>query len=209
MPSFKDAASDGDLWDLGHFVAWMARKPIWQMTAEEVSAHYRREAAAAQADPVARGEYVVRTRLCAVCHSPLDEEGRILPGLTMAGGQVVRIGPYGDFATPNLTSDKETGIGAYTDGELEAAITRGEKRDGSRMLPFPMDWPAYSALSPTDLDAVVAYLRSIAPVRNLVPPPDRPSLPVYLWGKFRMLILGHDLPLIFLPGNAGSAGEPS
>ncbi len=77
------------------------------------------------------------------------------------------------------------------------------------MLPFPMDWPAYSALSQTDLDGVIAYLRSIPPVRNLVPPPSRPALPVYLWGKFRMLILGQDLPMIFLPGNAGSAGAPS
>jgi hypothetical protein len=56
---------------------------------------------------------------------------------------------------------------------------------------------------------VIAYLRSIPPVRNLVPPPSRPALPVYLWGKFRMLILGQDLPMIFLPGNAGAAGAPS
>jgi cytochrome c oxidase cbb3-type subunit 2 len=209
MPSFKDAASDGEMWDLAYFVASLARKPLWEMSAEEVSAHYAREAKEAGADPVRRGEYVVETRLCAVCHSPLDADGRILPGLKMAGGQTIRIGPYGDYPTSNLTSDKETGIGAYTDEELEAAITRGQMRDGSRMLPFPMDWPAYSALSQPDLDGVIAYLRSIPPVRNLVPPPSRPALPVYLWGKFRMLILGQDLPMIFLPGNAGSGGAPS
>ncbi len=206
MPSFKDTASESDMWDLAHYVASLARKPLWEMSAEEVSAHYAREATAAQADPVKRGEYIVETRLCAMCHSPLDKDSRILPGLKMAGGQIIRIGPYGDYPTSNLTSDNETGIGAYTDAELKAAITRGEMRDGSRMLPFPMDWPSYSALSPGDLDAVIAYLRAIPPVRNLVPAPNRPSLPVYLWGKFRMLIIGQDLPIIFLPGNAGSAG---
>lgn len=127
----------------------------------------------------------------------------------MAGGTVFRVGPYGDYPATNLTSDKETGIGAYTDAQLKAAITRGEKRDGSRMLPFPMDWAGYSAWNPSDLDAVIAYLRTIPPVRNRVPLSRQPALPAYLWGKFRMLILGQDLPIVILPGNVGSTGAPS
>jgi len=209
MPSFKDAASDDDMWDLAHYVVSLARKPVWEMNAQEVSAHYARETADAQADPVKRGEALVATSLCVICHSPVDSDSRILPGLKMAGGTVFRVGPYGDYPATNLTSDKETGIGAYTDAQLKAAITRGEKRDGARMLPFPMDWAGYSAWNPSDLDAVIAYLRTIPPVRNRVPPSRQPALPVYLWGKFRMLILGQDLPIVILPGNAGSTGAPS
>ena len=77
------------------------------------------------------------------------------------------------------------------------------------MLPFPMDWAGYSAWSAGDLDAVIAYLRTIPPVRNRVPPSRQPALPVYLWGKFRMLMLGQDLPIVILPGNVGSTGAPS
>ena len=68
------------------------------------------------------------------------------------------------------------------------------RRDGSRLLPFPMDYGSLSTLTADDLDAIVAYLRTVPAVSNKVPPPSRPFLPVYLWGKFRMLILGADLP---------------
>jgi mono/diheme cytochrome c family protein len=203
MPAFKDAASDGDMWDLAYYVASLARKPLWEMNAAEVSAHYAREEAEARGNPIDRGEYLAQTRLCPICHSPVDESGRILPGLRMAGGQRVRIGPFGDYVTGNLTADRETGIGAWSDDELKAAITRGTLRDGTRLPPFPMDYPAFSALSSDDLNAIVAYLRTIPPVFNRVPPPSRPVLPLYLWGKFRMLVLGTDPPMVFFAGNAG------
>ena len=68
-----------------------------------------------------------------------------------------------------------------------------------------MDWPSFSTMKPEDLNAMVAYLRTIPPVSNKVPPPTRTFLPLYLWGKFKMLILGGDPPMIFYPGNVGSA----
>ena len=55
-----------------------------------------------------------------------------------------------------------------------------------------------------DLSAIVAYLRTVPPVSNKVPAPTRTFLPVYLWGKFKMLILGDDPPMVFFPGNAGT-----
>ena len=69
-----------------------------------------------------------------------------------------------------------------------------------------MDYPSFSTLTPQDLDAMVAYLRTVPPVSNKVPPPSRPFLPVYLWGKFRMLILGADPPMVFFTGNSGAKG---
>jgi len=61
-------------------------------------------------------------------------------------------------------------------------------------------------MKPEDLNAIVAYLRTLPPVSNKVPPPRRTWLPAFLWGKFKLLILGVDPPMIFYPGNVGSAG---
>ncbi|HEV3139652.1 MAG TPA: hypothetical protein VGY57_04005, partial [Vicinamibacterales bacterium] len=70
----------------------------------------------------------------------------------------------------------------------------------------PMDYASYSTMTADDLDAIVAYLRTVPPVSNLVPPPSRTFLPMYLWGKFKMLILGVDPPMVFYAGNAGTPG---
>jgi mono/diheme cytochrome c family protein len=207
MPSYKEAATDGEMWDLANYVTALARKPVWEMNTAEVVSLYASNASQAKAEPVKHGEYLANTLGCPLCHSPLDGDGRILPGLKMAGGQLIRVGPFGDFPTANLTSDRDTGLGAWTDDQIKAVVTRGLRRDGSRMLPFPMDWPSYSALTPDDLDALVAYLRSIPPVVNRVPAPTRPLLPVYLWGKFKMLVLKIDVPDLVFAGNVGTAGE--
>ena len=130
----------------------------------------------------------------------------MLPGMKLAGGLLIRIKPFGDFPTGNLTSDKATGLGNWSDDEIKRAITKGILRDGSRLLPFPMDYGSFSTLTPDDLNAIVAYLRTVPPVSNKVPPPTRPFLPVYLWGKFQMLILGADPPMVFFSGNAGTKG---
>ncbi len=208
MPSFKEAASDADMWDLANFIASLGRKPVWEMDAGEVSALYARNADEAKADPVTRGEYLSKTLLCVVCHSPLGDDGRVVASLKMAGGQLIRITPYGDFPTANLTSDPGTGLGTWSDDQIKTVLTRGVRPDGTKMLPFPMDWPSFSALSPDDLNAIVAYLRSVPPIVNRVPPRSRPFLPVYLWGKFKMLVMGIDPPMLFFPGNVGSAGSP-
>jgi cytochrome c553 len=208
MPSFADAASDVEMWDLANYVVSMARKPVWEMTAEEVRSHYAAQDQAERANPLKRGEYLVRTLGCAHCHSPVDEHKRLIPGLFMAGGLRLVLEPFGEYPTGNLTSDPETGLGKWTDDEIKQVITRGILKDGTRLLPYPMDWASFSAMSPDDLNAIVAYLRALPPVKNEIPPPRRTALPRYLWGKFRMLVLGADPPMIFYAGNAGSAAEP-
>ena len=72
-----------------------------------------------------------------------------------------------------------------------------------------MDWASFSTLKPEDLNAIVAYLRTVPPVHNSIPKPRSKFLPFYLWGKFRMLILGNDPPIIFFWGNAGAKGGRS
>lgn len=206
MPSFKGAASDADMWDLAHYVVSLRRKPVWEMTASEVTAFYADQDRQALADPVRRGEYLAEAFACPVCHSPVDAERRLVPGMRWAGGLRMDLMPWGTYTTGNLTSDKDTGIGSWTDEELKRTITKGILRDGTRMLPFPMDWASFATMKPSDLDALVAYLRTIPPVRNAVPKPQRTSVPYYLWAKFRMLILGEDVPSYIYAGNAGSPG---
>jgi cbb3-type cytochrome c oxidase subunit III len=208
MPSFADAASDAEMWDLANYVLSLARKPLWSMTAAEIQQFDARQLAQAKADPVKRGAQLVETLGCVLCHSPVDESKRMLPGMKLAGGMLIRINPFGDFPSGNLTSDKATGLGAWSNDEIKRVITKGILRDGSRLLPFPMDYGSYSTLTPDDLDAIVAYLRTVPAVVNKVPAISRPFLPVYLWGKFRMLILGNDPPMVFFAGNAGVKGAP-
>jgi len=206
MPSFAEAASDSEMWDLSNYVVSMARKPVWSMNADEIKALYAGQFADAKANPVKRGAYLVETLGCVVCHSPVDEQKRMLPGMKLAGGMLVRIVPFGDYPTGNLTSDKATGLGNWSDEEIKRVITKGILRDGTRLLPFPMDYPSYSTMTADDLNAVVAYLRTVPPVTNKVPAPRRTFLPIYLWGKFKMLILAQDPPMVFFPGNAGLTG---
>jgi mono/diheme cytochrome c family protein len=207
MPSFKDSANDGEMHDLANYVVSLARKPLWDMTAEEAAAFYARQDAEAKANPVKRGQYLVDTLGCTLCHSAVDEHKRLIPGLRLAGGLRIHVAPYGEFTTGNLTSDKETGLGNWTDDEIKRVITKGTLRDGTRLLPFPMDWASFSTMKEDDLNAIVAYLRTVPPVRNKIPGPSWTFLPVHLWGKFNVLILGGDPPLTFYGGNAGSAAE--
>jgi mono/diheme cytochrome c family protein len=206
MPSFVTAASETELRNLAAYVLTLARKPVWDMTADEVSAFYQAQAAEAERDPVRRGRYVVSTIGCSYCHTPVRADGSLVDGMLFAGGQKWTATPFGDFVSYNLTSDKETGLGGWSDDQIKTVLTRGIRPDGSRMLPYPMPWPSYASLNASDLNAVVAYLRTIPPISNRTPAPARPNIVSYLWGKFQLLILKKDMPLVTYPGNAGSAG---
>jgi mono/diheme cytochrome c family protein len=205
MLAVADLATDKDLWDLANYIRSLARKPVWEMSADQLKSHYAAADAAAAANPVDRGRALAET--CAHCHSPYDKDGQIIPGLKFAGGMRIRLSVWGDAYTANLTSDKDTGLGAYTDEEILRAVTKGIRRDGSRMLPFPMGWTAWAHLPDADQKALVAFLRTIPPVRNQVPPRAYPGFFTYLKDKFRMLILGADDPMLLYWGNAGTLTE--
>jgi mono/diheme cytochrome c family protein len=204
MPSFASAAPDDELWDLARYVASLARPPIWRMTAGELAAFYGREAQAWREDPVQRGRELAATLLCAECHTPVRDDGARMEELQFAGGVRFRVNPFGDFVSANLTSDTDTGLGGVSDEQIKRALTRGLRRDGSRMLPYPMPWTSYASLTQDDQRALVAFLRTLRPIVNRIPGPSRPALPLYLWAKFRMLILGIDPPASIYPGNAGA-----
>ncbi len=69
-------------------------------------------------------------------------------------------GPWGVSVSRNITQSKDKGIGGWTDAEIKRAITTGVSRDGSHLKP-PMGFHYYASVTPDDLDAVVAYLRTV------------------------------------------------
>jgi mono/diheme cytochrome c family protein len=122
------------------------------------------------APQLARGEYLYRqSLLCWVCHG---SQGSRSPDEPQAGGRefdMTGIGPgFGFVYGSNLTPDSETGIGAWSDGELVRAIREGISRTGGVIFPV-MAYQFYHGLSDDDALAVVAYLRSRPPVRHEVP----------------------------------------
>ena len=81
--------------------------------------------------------------------------------------------------------DKETGIGGWTDEQIAAAITTGKRPDGRQLAPI-MNYAAFTYMTKEDVAAVVAYLRSIPPVKNEVPGPFKPGEKVSIF-TFRIL----------------------
>lgn len=120
-------------------------------------------ASAQTATPLERGRYLVTTILaCGNCHTPKDADGRPIAARELAGGGVgFDIPPYAGTAA-NITPDRETGIGAWSDDEIRRALVQGIARDG-RKLQYPMPWPYLATLNAADVDSLVAWLRSLPP----------------------------------------------
>lgn len=132
---------------------------------------------------VQRGRYLATTILaCGNCHTPKDEFGHPRADLALAGGGLAFDTPQFAGTAPNITPDRETGIGEWSDEDIKRAITQGTRPAHGRLPGVPLAaimWVNfYKALTPRDLDAVVAYLRSLPPIRHDVPLPDYKSASV-------------------------------
>lgn len=115
---------------------------------------------------VERGRYLINSTVaCGNCHTPQGPNGP-LPGMTLAGGLKIEDKPFTAY-TSNITPDKETGIGKWTDAQLITAIREGKRPDGSLIGP-PMPFALYRDMSDNDVKAIVAYLRTVKPVKNAV-----------------------------------------
>jgi mono/diheme cytochrome c family protein len=124
---------------------------------------------------VARGKYLVTFGSCTDCHTPGSFFGK--PDMTrFLGGSDVgfAIPGLGVFVGPNLTPDKKTGLGSWTDEQIVAAFTTG-KTPGGRMLAPVMPWHAYANLTKSDALAIVDYLKSLPPVSHQVGGPYGPN----------------------------------
>ncbi|MEN3275961.1 MAG: hypothetical protein V7631_1751 [Massilia sp.] len=116
---------------------------------------------APSADNIARGAYLARAGDCIACHTARG-------GIAYAGGRALDT-PFGRFYGPNLTPDRDTGIGAWNADDFWRALHNGKSRDGRLLYPvFP--YPNYTKVARADADALFAYFQSLAPVRQ----PNRP-----------------------------------
>jgi mono/diheme cytochrome c family protein len=109
------------------------------------------------ADLVKRGEYLTRAADCLVCHTTRD-------GKPYAGGLAFPL-PFGTLYSTNITPDKETGIGDYSDRDFLNAVQHGIRRDGARLYPA-MPFTSYGFLTEKDALAIKAYLFSLPPVHE-------------------------------------------
>ena len=99
---------------------------------------------------------------CVECHTPMVNGRPDFENRLAAGGFPFH-GPWGISVSANITPDKATGIGEWTDAEIKRAITTGVSRDGRKLFP-PMGFAYYAKMKPADLDAIVAYLHSLKPI---------------------------------------------
>ena len=140
----------------------------------------------AQSRPMTRGQYLVELSGCGHCHTPGHFQGREDASRELGGSDVgFEVPRAGTFVGPNLTPDRETGLGNWTDKQIITAIRNGVRPDG-RVLSPVMPWPNFNHMSDADAQAIVVYLRSLKPVRNKVPGPYRAGEEprVFAWRMF-------------------------
>jgi mono/diheme cytochrome c family protein len=117
-------------------------------------------------DTVAYGSYLATFAHCVLCHTPPAKEGPFDMSRAFAGGRELP-----DFHKPgavvvsrNITSDPVDGIGKWSDAQIKRAIVDGIRPDGTRLgETMPFAW--YKRITPADLDAIVAFIRTIPPAR--------------------------------------------
>jgi mono/diheme cytochrome c family protein len=109
---------------------------------------------------IERGRYLVAAADCEACHTILDG------GKPFAGGRAIET-PFGNIVTPNITPDRETGIGAWSDDDFDDAVRLGIRPTGERLYPA-MPYTSYTKMSREDVRAIRAYLNTIEPVRHQV-----------------------------------------
>ena len=117
-------------------------------------------ASIARTSMVERGAYLTRAADCVACHTSGG-------GKEYAGGLAIRL-PFGTLYSTNITPDKETGVGNYSDQDFLDAVRRGVRRDGARLYPA-MPYASYSYMTDADVLAIKAYLFSLPPVHAKAP----------------------------------------
>ena len=132
---------------------------------------------------VARGEYIVsHVAACGDCHTPRDKMGKPLDGMLLAGNPAFAdLAPTdsktGLVPTPNLTPDKTTGLGDWTDKQIKNAFLNGLDSDDKPLFPI-MPYFVFHNMSDADADSIVMYLRSIPAVNHEIPERQELGFPV-------------------------------
>ena len=126
-------------------------------------------ASAATPEEIARGKYIFGATGGCGCHTAKDQPPN-------AGGRRYD-GPFGTVYGTNITPDRETGIGGWTDDQIIAGIRLGRRPNGERLLPVH-PYPVFNGMAEDDLRALVAFLRSVKPVKK-ANQPKRITVPLF------------------------------
>lgn len=122
-----------------------------------------------------RGEYLSRIMDCGGCHTPGALAGQPDMKRPLAGSAIgFQIPGLGTFYPPNLTPDRETGLGSWSEADIMRAVRTGVRPDG-RVLAPAMPWHAYAALTDADARALARYLKNLPPVKQAAPPMAGPN----------------------------------
>lgn len=126
-------------------------------------------------EAVERGKYLVALMGCNDCHTPGYFFGKPDMAHMLSGSEVAfEVPGLGAFAGPNLTPDKETGLGDWSEDQIVAALQTGERPDGRELAP-PMPWRAFAQMSEEDARAIARYLKTLPAVSNKVAGPFAPG----------------------------------
>lgn len=138
-----------------------------------------------QADEIIRGRYQAILGDCSACHTA--------PGAKPLSGGLPLETPFGQIIPPNITPDKATGIGNWTEADFRSALKTGIGHDGKRLYPA-MPYPAYTRMTDRDIGNLWSYLRTVDPVFNQV---ESNQLPFPF--NIRLSMMGWNM-LNFTPG---------
>jgi mono/diheme cytochrome c family protein len=122
--------------------------------------------ASAQTAQIERGRYLAIAADCGACHDDAEHKA------PFAGGRPIPT-PFGRLLAPNITPDRDSGIGSWSDAQFDAALRLGRMPDGKRLYPA-MPFCYYTRMSLADVLAIRAYLNTVEPVRHAVNPNQLP-----------------------------------
>ncbi len=164
MPPYADVLPPAARWDLANFVASIARTPPWEKGGSFGGAGFA-------SNPAQRGEYITRWEVCGLCHTQIDRTGIYnVDGAFLAGGMRVGYYPHGYSVSRNLTSDPETGLGAWTVPQIIRALRDGQAPNRA-LSPFAMLWAQFHNFSDKDATAIATFLKTASrAVHNPIPP---------------------------------------
>jgi mono/diheme cytochrome c family protein len=163
MPAFGATTTPAERWDMVNYVLSLSRVAPWETGGKlDGPGHH--------GDRGKRGEYLVRAEMCGLCHTQINQTG-IYRGDDgyLAGGMRIGAYPQGVFVSRNLTSDRETGLGAWTETQIANAIRNGRAPDRTLNI-WGMPWMYLHRLTEEDALAIASYLKTLPPVRNRIPP---------------------------------------
>jgi mono/diheme cytochrome c family protein len=138
---------------------------VWRVTAPRAISSAEVDQFDRSGDP-ARGSQVFAAGDCASCHASPGQSDRF-----RLGGGLALASPFGTFRVPNISPDRQDGIGNWRTSDLANALLRGTSPDGSHYYPvFP--YSSYAHMTAADVVDLMAYLRTLPAVAGRAPPHD-------------------------------------